>query len=372
MKFSYTAPTFILSAVFVVLVAITGLAHFLTSKLVHEAHEGDYELMKSAFASQLHAMEDEATSDAEIVASIPAVRRAFVARDRAALQAETLGMFRTIEPKYSIDQAQFHTPPGVSFLRLHLPEKFGDDQTSYRPMLAEAHHEKSIRKGTAITKGGPAIFGIIPMFDDAGQLTGSFEMGLEFGPVLKDLKTAFGIEGAVYFEEKTLRDIATDIEPDVITPKNRVGKYIRYYATHPDLMGAIVSDRDVEITEAKRFERTLGRVPWGVQVLPLYNYANKQIGVVALATNFDQDKTLARRALVWQVLAAVVCLVFLAGVVLVTIRGVLLAPLGSLGERMKALADGDASKPADPLADYCDELQTVAAAYEKLREDRQG
>lgn len=370
MKFSYTAPTFILSAVFVVLVAITGLAHFLTSKLVHEAHEGDYELMRNAFTAQLHALEDEATSDAEIVANMPAVRKAFIARDRAALQAETLGMFRTIEPKYSIDQAQFATPPGVAFLRLELPEKFGDDQSTYRPMLAEAHHEKSIRKGTAITKGGPAIFGIIPILDDAGQLSGTFEMGLEFGPALKDLKSAYGIEGAVFFDEKTLREIATDIEPDVITPKNRVGKYIRYYATHPDLLASIVTDRDVEITEAKRFERAVGRVPWGVQMLPLYNYANKQIGVVALATNFDQDKTLARRALVWQVLAAVVCLVVLAGVVLVTIRGVLVAPLRALGERLTSLAAGDASRPADPMTDYCEELQTVAAAYEKLREER--
>src|SRR5690606_19743793 len=134
--------------------------------------------------------------------------------------------------------------------------KFGDDQTAYRPMLAEAHHEKALRKGTAITKGGPAVFGIVPIMDEKGQFAGTFEMGLEFGPVLKELKTAYGIEGAVFFEEKQLRDVATDIEPDVITPKNRVGKYIRYYATHPDLMAAIVTDKDVEITEAKRFERT--------------------------------------------------------------------------------------------------------------------
>lgn len=371
MKFIRNAPAAIIVTALVVIGVITLTAQVLTDRLVKTAHDGDYELMRNAFANTLKAMEDEATSDAEIVANIPAVRRAFIARDRAALAAETVGMFLTIEPKYSVDQAQFHVPPGISFLRLHAPEKFGDDQTSYRPMLSEALHEKSIRKGTAITKGGPAIFGIIPIMDDKGQLAGSFEMGLEFGPVLKELKTAYGIEGAVYFEEKQLRDIATDIEPDVITPKNRVGKYIRYYATHSELMGSLVTDRDVEITEAKKFERTVSRAPWGVQLVPLYNYANKQIGVIALATSFAEDKTLAGRALVWQMLAGFFAIVILAGVVLIVVRGLLLAPLAALSDRMSALAEGDASKAADPLEDYCDELQTLAASYEKLRGQKQ-
>lgn len=368
MKFLYRATAAIILSVVVVVVAITLVAQVLTGRLVRTAHEGDYELMRNAFANTLKAMADEATSDAEIVANMPAVRKAFIARDRSALQAETIGMYKTIEQKYDIDQAQFHVPPGVSFLRLHTPEKFGDDQTSYRPMLAEALHEKAVRKGTAITKNGPAIFGIVPIFDDSGALAGSFEMGLEFGPVLKELKTAYGIEGAVFFDEKHLRDIATDIEPEIMTPGNRVGKYIRYYATHTALMSEVVTDRDVGITEAKRFERTVARTPWGVQLVPLYNYANKQIGVVALATSFAEDKTLAGRALVWQTLSAFIAVILMVGVVLVSIRGLLLTPLARLVDKMKALAGGDRSLPADPLDSYCDELRDLAAGYEQLRE----
>lgn len=370
MKFFHSASAFIITVAIAVVVAITALAQVLTSRMVSTAHDGDFDLMRRALANTLKAMEDEAASGAEIVASIPAVKRAFIAHDRATLQAETVGMFTTIEPKYAVDQAQFHLPPGVSFLRLHNPTKFGDDQTSYRPMLAEVHDEKALRKGTAIARGGPAIFGVVPILDDDGQLAGSFEMGLEFGPVLAELKTAYGIEGAVFFEEKQLREIATDIEPDIITPKNRVGKYIRYYATHSDLMATVVTDRDVEITEAKRLERTVAKVPWGIQLVPLYNYANKQIGVVALATSFEEDKMLAGRSLVWQVLAAVFGVVVLAGIVLISIRGLLLRPLASLTARMGALAAGDASRPAEPIGEYCEELQSLARSYEQLRGKR--
>lgn len=371
MRFARSAPALIIATSSLVIIAITILAQLLTRRLVETAHAGDYDLMKRSFTSKLNEWADAATSDAELIANMPGVRKALIEKDRAKLLAECAKMYSIAEQKWAIDQAQFHLPPGVSFLRLHKPAAFGDDQTSYRPMLAEVHREKTIRKGTAITKAGPAIFGMIPMFDDAGNFVGSFEMGLEFGPVLDNLKTAYSLEGAVFFQENQLREIATDLPGDVISQKNRVGKYIRYHATHPELAAALVTDKDVEVTEPKHFERVYKGTPWGVQLLPLYNYANKQIGVVALAMSFDEDKTLARRALVWQVLAGIFAVVFMAGIVLVVVRGVLLAPLASLNERMRALATGDGSKPPEPNDTYCDELKELAENYERIRTQRE-
>ncbi|MBX3203763.1 MAG: hypothetical protein KF764_01780 [Labilithrix sp.] len=370
MKFRLSGPALLIAASTVVVIAITLIAQLMTTRLVATAHAGDYDLMRRAFTGTLKGMEDEASSDAEIFANMPAVRSAFIERDRTKLLGECEGAFKLMEEKYAIDQAQFHTPPGVSFLRLDAPTKFGDDQTGYRPMLAEVHEEKSLRKGVAITKAGPAILGIVPIFDSSGALAGSFEMGLEFGPVLDDLKTAFALEGAVFFQEKQLHDIATDLPGDIITSKNRVGKYIRYHATHPDLAAALVIDRDIEITGPKTYERTVAGVPWGVQLMPLLNYANKQIGVVAIATSFEEDKTLARRALVWQVLAALVSVVLMAGTILIVIRGVIVAPLAAINVRMAALAAGDASRPAEPLTSYCEELETLARCYEHIRTQR--
>ena len=293
MKFSYTAPTFILSAVFVVLVAITGLAHFLTSKLVHEAHEGDYELMRNAFTAQLHALEDEATSDAEIVANMPAVRKAFIARDRAALQAETLGMFRTIEPKYSIDQAQFATPPGVAFLRLELRRS----SATTSPPTGPCSPKPTTRRASARGRPSRRAAGHLrdhPDLDDAGQLSGTFEMGLEFGPRPEGPQVRVRHRGAVFFDEKTLRG----------SPRHRAGRHHPQEPrrqVHPLLRdpprparvhrhGPGRRDHRGQALRARRQARAVGR-----QMLPLYNCANKRIGVVALATNFDQDKTLARR-----------------------------------------------------------------------------
>ena len=347
-----------------------GIGNVLTTRLLERSKESSFKLMRDVLASTLKSSEQKAVAQAEMVASMPAVRSAFIARDRPRLAAECAPMFKLMDQKYGLNTAQFHTPPGISFLRLHDPAQFGDNQTSYRPILADVNANSVIRKGIAISKSGPSIYGIVPIADDAGKHVGSLEMGLELAPMLDRLKDAYHIEATAFIDENLLREIATDLTGDVLSPKKRVGRYIRYHATHPVLAAAIVSDRDVEIRDPVSYERTVEGTLWGVQLVPMYDYAGKQIGVYAVAQNLADVKSRANRARVWQGLAALFAIVFLVGVVLVTMRGLVLSPVESLGRKMAALAAGDASLPADPPDTYCEELKGLAASYEKLRAEK--
>jgi hypothetical protein len=367
MNFRRQAPALLIATAIVVILAITGVAQLLTGRLLESAHEGDYALMRQILADFINSTERQAVSRAEIVAAMPSVRAAFIARDRPKLLAECDKMFHVEEEKYGVDQAQFHTPPGVSFLRLHDPTKFGDDSSTDRPMLAEAHDTKLVRTGLEIASTGPAVFGIVPIFDEGGQLAGTFEMGLDFAPKLDRMKQAYGVEAALFFEEKLLKEHATNLPGDVVSGKNRVGRFIRFHSTHPELVAELIDDRDVDVKQPKSYEREGSGRSWGVQLVPLYNYANEQIGVVALATSFGEDKRLAHRAQIWQILAAVFGVLVFAGTTLIVVRGFLLAPLAALTEKFSALAEGGQPPAANPVDSYCDELQTLAASYERLR-----
>jgi methyl-accepting chemotaxis protein len=347
--------------------ALVGVSMALTLEMLESSEEGSFKLMRDVLASILKTNEERALVRSELLSSIPTVRAAFIARDRPKLLAECKDMYKEQHEKYGLAQTQFHTPPGVSFLRLHDPDDFGDDQTGYRPMLTEANRDKALRKGVAITRAGPAISGIAPISDDTGQHVGTLEMGLDLSPMLDKMKQSYNLETAAFIDEKMLKDIATDIPGDVISSQNRVGKFIRYYATNPELLRALVKDGDIDVTEPKSYSRKFSGSPWGVQLVPMYNYANRQIGMYALAMDFSEMRASEGRVRAWQGLAALFAIVALAGVILIVIRGVLLSPLASLNDRMAALADGDASKPADPLDSYCDELRTLASNYERLR-----
>jgi len=366
-KFRRSAPGLLISTAIIVIGMITAVSLLLTSQMLGNAEADGFRLMRDVLTSTLRATEEKALVRAELVSAMPAVRTAFNQRDRAKLLSETQDMFKEQAEKYGLDQAQFHVPPGVSFLRLHRPEKFGDDQTSYRPMLTEVNRDKVLRKGVAITRAGPAIAGIVPIFDDAGQHTGSFEMGLEFSPMLDKIKQSYGLEAAVFIDEKMLREISTDLGGDVLTPEKRVGKYIRFHATHPVLLRSLVTDRDIAVTDATTYERIASGTPWGVQLVPMYNYMNKQIGVYALAMDFSVTRAAQGRSKVWQFLAALFGVVLTAGMILIVVRGLLLSPLKALSDRFAALVEGDTSRAADAMDSYCDELKSLSASYERLR-----
>lgn len=367
MKFRRRAPGLLVVAAAIVVFTIAGLADLLTTRMLDSAKAGSFRLMRDVLSSMLKSTEDKAAVRAELVASMQTVRTAFIAKDREKLIAECEKMFKMQDEKYGLDQAQFHLPPGISFLRLHDPAKFGDDQSGYRPMLADVHANKALRKGVVITKAGPAVSGIVPVFDDAGKFVGSFEMGLEFAPMLDKIKEAYAIEASVFIDEKMLRELAGEAEAAALNPKNRVGRFMRYHSTNPALAAALVGDHDVEVAEPKSYERAVQGNAWGVQLVPMYNYSGKQIGVYALAQDLGQSKSAANRTRVWLLLATVFALVFMVGAIFVVIRGLLVSPLDALNQRMSALMSGDASQPADPMDTYCEELEGLANNYEQLR-----
>jgi methyl-accepting chemotaxis protein len=370
-KFRRRGTAILVFASIITILAITAIANFLTTRLLEEAKEENYKLMRDVLASVRKSTEDRALNRAEIIANMNGPRDALAARDRGKLLEECARMFKIQDEKYGVNIGQFHTPPGIAFLKLHKPDKFGDDETGYRPMVTDVNMNHVIRQGLGITKTGPAISGIVPVTDDAGKHVGSFEIGMELPPMLDKIKEAYNIEAAVFIDEKQLKDLATDLGGDILTPKNRVGRYIRFYATHPDLAASLVTDKEVEILEPFHFDRTVAGTLWGVQLVPMYTYNGKQIGVYALAINQAQEKAGAGRARVWQLLSALFAIVMLAGLILVIVRGMLLAPVESLGLRMKALADGDPSQPADDLDTYADEVRPLAESYERLRKEKQ-
>lgn len=367
MKFRRNAPAVLIITVVIAITMISVVSNRISSQMTASSEEGQFAMMSEIMKSKLVGAENNALSSAEMVAAMPDVKAAFAAKDRERLLAITQDIFRIQHDKYGFTQAQFHELPAVSFLRVHNPKKFGEDLSGYRQMVVDVNRNIAIRKGIEVTTSGVGIFGTLPMTDAAGVHTGSFEMALEFGPLLDALKAAYGFEMAVFIEEKILHEVATSLKGDILNEQNRVGKYIKFYSTHSELVRALVSDADINISEEAHYVRDAVGVPYGVLLQPLYNYAHKQIGVVAISSNFGATRSAAGQALVWQSLLAIAVIIVLIGAILIVLRGLLLQPLVMLGERLAALAQGDCSQTIEDTDSLCEEMQQLAENYEQLR-----
>ena len=279
MTFRRSAPAALIVAVVIVVAGLTLISNRLFGGLTAAVEESQFQLMQSILDTALRNAANEALARAEIIASLPTTKQAVAAGDRARLLAEYAEMFTAQQERRGVDQAQFHVPPAQSLLRLHNPPAFGDDLTRFRPMVVAVNRERAARKGLAIARRGPAIFGVAPIQDAQGKHLGSFEFGLEFGPLLDGLKAAYGLDFSLFVEEKPLREFARGLNPAMLSDQNRVGRFIRFHTTNGALMKELAGDADISaVSEPARYTRDAQGVPYGVLLVPLRDGAGDPLG----------------------------------------------------------------------------------------------
>jgi hypothetical protein len=371
MKFRTTAPAVLIASIVIVIVTISFVSAQISHRMAAASEDEQFKLMAEIMKAKVSGAENKALASAETIASMPSVKKAFAERDREALLAVSKDAYDIQHQKYGANLGQFHLPDFTSFLRLHTPARFGDDLSSYRQIVVEVNRLKGIRKGIEITQANIGIFGTIPMTDEAGEYDGSFEMSLEFGSILEELKKAYGFEVAVFIDEKMLHDTATLLKGDIFNDQNRVGKYIKYYSTHAELSRSLVSDAEINIAEDAHYLREVGGVQYGVLLQPLYNYAHKQIGVYAIAKDFSATRSASGQAFIWQSLLGLISVVLLTGIVLVVIRGLLLQPLSILNARVASFVAGGDGQNIENADLVCEEMQQLSQNCELLHEQKQ-
>jgi len=367
MTFRRSAPAAIIVAVVVVIAGVTFASSRLFGGLTAAVETGQFQLMQAIVERALRGAGDDALSRAELVTALPTTRQAVAAKDRERLLAEYAAMFAGQKERHGVDQAQFHVLPATSLLRLQDPATFGDDLTPFRPIVVAVNREKAARKGLAIARNGPAIFGVAPVTDMQGQHVGSFEFGLEFAPLLDGLKASYGLDFTVFMEEKRLREFARGLNPAVLSEQNRVGRFIRFHTTNGTLAKALASDADLSsVAEPTHYVRGALGLPYGVLLMPLVDGAGEPLGVMMATSDFSGSRAASGRALVWQICIAVFAIVLLAGITLVVIRGFLLRPLEVLQHRAGALAAGERKGMVEPTDKFSKEIDNLAGYLEKI------
>ncbi|MBU3943983.1 MAG: diguanylate cyclase [Proteobacteria bacterium] len=95
--------------------------------------------------------------------------------------------------KNSLRQVHFHFADGTSFLRMHLPEKFGDQLATIRPSVMQVNSSQKPLDGFEVGRHWQAYRFIFPL-GTAGHHLGSVEISLPFSTFLKDLMNNFSAE----------------------------------------------------------------------------------------------------------------------------------------------------------------------------------
>ncbi len=258
------------------------------SSIVDQAENRELAKVYQSVTDGLAAESRLATAMATLVANMPEAQKAFAEQNRDRLLELFRSAYLKLRADYGVRQFQFHNPPALSFVRIHKPEKFGDDLSSFRHTVVKTNNDRSVITGLEVGVAGLGIRGVVPMFD-GDKHTGSVEFGMSFGqPFFDAFKVKNGVDVALYLD--------------------RNGKMDKFAST----LGEPLQVTDAEVKQVLGGESIsrqldyLGK-PLAVLFGPVADYSNNTIGILEIAMDrsqfLDQMTTIRNQALVLGVIA---------------------------------------------------------------------
>ena len=124
-----------------------------------------------------------------------AIVDAFDRKDRDALLRATRPIYNDLVTKNPYLQIMhFHTKDTRSFLRLHKPEKFGDDLSDIRHLINKVNLSKTKQIGMEVGRYGISYRIALPVFNKKGEHIGAFEFGIDVNYIFDLFNENYGFE----------------------------------------------------------------------------------------------------------------------------------------------------------------------------------
>jgi diguanylate cyclase len=151
---------------------------------------------------------------------ISGFKEALIAQDREKIYALTEHRYKTMQDENGyLKIMQFHAPSGISILRVHEKEKYGDNIAAKRPLVKRVHTTKKIQSGFEGGIAGVAYRVIVPYFDDKRYI-GAVEFGVDINYISKYIQKTAGLKSLFLLHESRIAAASSRNEL-----KFHIGKY---------------------------------------------------------------------------------------------------------------------------------------------------
>ncbi|MCF7977287.1 MAG: HAMP domain-containing protein [Chromatiaceae bacterium] len=237
------------------LLAVAIIVPFLLNQLdgvIQEAEQRELRTLHGNLVAALDAESRRGNAMSALIALIPDVQQAFSEQRRDRLAELFVPGFKTLREQYGIAQFQFHNPPATSFLRVHGPEKFGDDLSAIRQTVIETNRLQQPISGLEHGVFGLGIRSLQPV-QWQGQHVGSLEFGMSFGQdFFERFEELYGAGAALRLrEESGFKTFASTFGDQPLLSKAALDAAMKgeqpmedhYYGDTPlAVMGAVIRD----------------------------------------------------------------------------------------------------------------------------------
>ena len=336
---------FVLALILCMLLVIPLVIHQV-SNVIADSERRELDTLYANALAEIGAREQLAMAMSELYATTPEIQQAFARRDRVALAERLVPLFDHLRQQYAVRQFQFHLPPATSFLRVHKPEKYGDDLSGFRKTVLQANRERKPVMGLEKGVAGLGIRGVVPVFH-AGQHIGSVEMGMSFGqPFFESFRKKFGVDIGLYIPvESGFRRFAGTLGKELPTPVEKL---------QAALDGNVVQ-ANVELRAQ----------PTSLYLRAISDFSGQPVGVLAIA--MDRSHYLDALARLKYSIIGIALLALLFGTLVAWLIGRSISrPILATAAAMDDIAEGEGDLTRRLDENGRDELARLSAAFNRF------
>lgn len=198
--------TFTIAITMFILIVIIVTATDVINQYAHEEHEQKriLQVQKSIEQNINHYMNTYKYTATRIIKTTP-LAELLIKKDRKRA-------YKLLEPKWkllydeeaSLRIIHLHLKDGSSFLRMHMPEKFGDNLIEHRPMIREIHRSHQTICAYETGKLGSLYRIIMPIHDVNQTYVGALELGLDIRFIIRELYKINNVKGLIFIKDDNL------------------------------------------------------------------------------------------------------------------------------------------------------------------------
>lgn len=352
----------------ILVIAMTGLAvfnYYSQVSLLNAEAEGTLRSTLNSAQSIIDERLKQYQQMATLVAGMPTVGGIFAKKDRKKLVAEFSGGFQTLKETFKIAQFQFHTPPAMSFLRLHQLEKFGDDLSGFRHTVLYVNEKKTGTRGIEVGRGGLGMRGVVPVFSKGSHI-GSVEFGGDLAPAIDEAKKVFNVEAGVLLFAEATTQVWQEWKQGA-----KIGNYLLFYATRPQLAQELITPALLAGARTKggggifTKQGSFGGRNYYIALAPLRDYSGKEIGYLSVFKDQTELLFKIKRALIINIVIYFTILAFISGAIHYSLKKTVIDPVLRLTKAADEVSMGKLSEKIEIKTN--DEIATLAKSLDRMR-----
>ena len=332
----------------IVLALVVPVVIIKISDVVHEAEQKELSNLYQSARAEIESEGRLAQAMSHIIASVPEMQQAVAQAQRDELATRAVPLFKDLKERFAVEQFQFHTPPAISFLRAHKPEKFGDDLSSFRNTIVAANRDKKPVQGLEKGVAGLGIRGISPVFYQTRHV-GSVEFGMSFGQAFFDK-----------FKAKYNADIALHVDQD--------GRFSVFGSTFGDKALLTQIELNAAMNGKEQVRQLLnGEHPYAVYGRSIEDYSGNPVGVLEIA--IDRGRYMAQINSARNLILLIDVSALMIGLLIAwLISCSITKPLANAVSAMNDIAQGDGDLTKRLRVQGQNEIAQLAQAFNQFAE----